>query len=278
MTEFFSLFGTALIAILLASFASGTIGSYVVVKRLSFLSGSIAHSILGGVGFALWLRDIKGFTFIDPIYGAFLAAILSALLIGSIYIHFSQRSDALIGAIWSFGMAIGVIFFSFIPAYSTELTHFLFGNILWVNHNDLIRLMVLDIALLSAIGFFYIPLLTHCLDEEQAYLQGYSRSYFTLFLLILISLSVVILMQVIGIILVLALLTLPVMIAGTFTTRLFPLMLFSVLGSALLGIAGLLIAILLNIPAGATIAILCGLSYLAVLVVRKIFLTTKKAA
>ena len=133
----------ALWACLLASVASGVIGSFVVVKRISFIAGSIAHSILGGMGLFLWLKRAHGFTSLDPIWGAFLSAIGSALILGYVHLNYREREDATIAAIWATGMALGMIFISLTPGKNVELMNYLFGNILWIDHGDLIRLAVL---------------------------------------------------------------------------------------------------------------------------------------
>ncbi len=275
MNEVIHYLSFSFITMLLASIASGVIGSYVVVKRLSFLSGSIAHSILGGVGIALWLKESKGLPFVEPFHGAIIAALLSAFLIGWIELRFRERKDALIGAIWSTGMALGVIFISMTPGSTAELTHFLFGNILWVSYTDLISLSLLDLLIVTLVAYFYTPFLTLCLDEEQAYIQGFSPSALYLLLLSLIAISIVILMQVIGIILVLALLTLPVMISLQCTKRLFPLMVVSILVTAVIGFFGIGVAYFMNIPIGASIAVFSALVYGIFLFTKKIF-TPKK--
>src|SRR3990167_1634951 len=162
----------ALWAGLLASVASGVIGSFVVVRRIAFIAGSIAHSILGGMGFCLWMQRVHHVEWLSPMIGAFLAAIASALLLGWIQLRFRQREDALIAAIWSTGMAIGVIFISLTPGSTSELMNFLFGNILWVSSVDLLSLAMLDILVLLVATFYYQRFLALCFDEEQAALQG----------------------------------------------------------------------------------------------------------
>src|SRR3990172_6540537 len=132
----------ALLAGCAASIASGIIGTYVVVKRIVFIAGSIAHSVLGGMGLCLWLKRVHHVAWITPLEGALVAALISALLIGWIHLRFRQREDTVIAAIWSTGMAIGVIFIALTPGYNVELMNFLFGNILWVSRADLIWLAV----------------------------------------------------------------------------------------------------------------------------------------
>src|SRR3990167_5153616 len=121
---------------LLASMASGIIGAYVVIKRISFIAGSIAHSILGGMGFCLWLQRAHGITVCDPLFGAFASAIISALLLGWVHLNYREREDTVIAAIWSTGMAIGMIFISITPGSNVELLNYLFGNILWIENRD----------------------------------------------------------------------------------------------------------------------------------------------
>ena len=120
---------SAVIAGLASSVVSGIIGSYVVVKRIVFISGSISHSVLGGIGFCLWLERARGVEWASPLIGALIAAILSALIIGWIHLNYRQREDSVIAALWSIGMAVGVLFISQTPGFNVELTNFLIGNI-----------------------------------------------------------------------------------------------------------------------------------------------------
>ncbi len=259
----------ALWASLFASCASGVIGSFVVVKRIVFLAGSISHSVLGGMGLCLWLQRRHGLVWLDPIYGAFVASILSAFLIGWIHLRFRQREDAVIAAIWSTGMSIGVIFISLTPGTNVELVNFLFGNILWIGRQDLWLLCGMDLVILVALLRYYRPLLALCHDEEQALLQGVPVQRLYLLLLSLVALSIVILIQMIGTILVLALLTIPATLATLFARRLNWVMVWAVLFSMLFSLSGLGIAYELDWPPGATIALLAALSYLLALVGRR---------
>lgn len=252
----------ALFAGIAASLTSGIIGSYVVVKRIVFISGSIAHSVLGGMGLFLWLKRTYDITWLSPIQGALIAALTSAVLIGSIHLKYRQREDSVIAAIWSTGMAMGVIFIAFTPGYNVELMNFLFGNILWVSQSDLKMLLWLDVIVLGTTLLFHQKFLSVCFDEDQALLQGINVPAYYLLLLGLVALSVVILIQVVGAILVIAMLAIPAAIASSFTTRLTRMMMLAVVLGCLFTIVGLGASYQLNWPPGATIALTAAVFYL----------------
>lgn len=252
----------AVLAAFAASIASGVLGSYVVVKRIVSISGSISHSVLSGLGCALWLERVHGITWLSPLMGALVAAIGSALLIGWVHLYYKEREDAVIAMIWSLGMAIGVIFVAQIPGYNVELTHYLLGNILWVTPGDAVALLGLDLVIIVTVFFFHTRFMAICFDERQSKLQGLSVSRLYLLLLVLISLSVVLLMYTVGIILVLSMLALPPTIAALFTQRLSAMMAISVVLNLLFSIGGLALSYRLDWPAGATIALFSGGIYL----------------
>lgn len=251
----------AVIAGLGASFASGIIGCYVVVKRIVFISGSIAHSVLSGMGIAFFLKRYYGWQWLSPIHGALVAAIISALIIGWIHLHYREREDSVIAAIWSVGMAIGVVFISQTPGYNVELMSFLLGNILWVSYSDLITLGCLDLVILVTVILMHKRFLAICFDEEQAQLQGLAVNRLYFLLLTLIAITVVLLIQVVGIILVITMLTLPAAIAGCFTNRLSFMMVIAIFLNSAFSLAGTAIAYRLDWPIGATIALVAGLVY-----------------
>lgn len=259
----------ALWASLLASIASGMIGSFVVVKRIAFIGGSISHSILGGMGFCLWLQRVHNVAWVDPIIGAFAASLLSAWVIGWIHLNYKQREDSVIAVIWSTGMAIGVIFITLTPGTNVELMNFLFGNILWVSSRDLALLAALDLAILVSVALYYRKFLTLCFDEEQALLQGVPVKKLYLLLLSLVALSIVLLTQVIGTILVITLLTIPATMACLFTNRLSTLMLIASLLTALFCLSGLGASYELDWPPGATISLLSAACYLSALAIKR---------
>jgi zinc transport system permease protein len=259
----------ALWASLLASMASGVIGSFVVIKRISFIAGSIAHSVLGGMGLCLWLQRVYGLAWLDPIWGAFASAVASALILGWVHLNYRQREDAVIAAIWSTGMAIGMIFLSLTPGTNVELLNYLFGNILWIEGRDLVRLAVLNGVVLAIVAICYRRFLAICFDEEQAFLQGVAVKRLYLLLLSLVAVSIVLLMQIIGTILVIALLTIPATLASLFTNRLVVMMAVSTAFCALFSIFGLSAAVALNWPPAATIALVAASAYLVLLPLKK---------
>lgn len=244
-----------------ASFASGVIGSFVVVKRIVSLSGSIAHSVLGGMGVFLWLRRVWDLQFLTPLQGALVAGILSAFAMGWIRLKYREREDTVIAAIWSTGMSIGVIFIALTPGYNVELLNFLFGNILWVTQNDIYLLISLDLLIGGAVLLFYRKFLAICFDEEQARLQKLPVGKIYMLLLCLVAISVVLLIQVVGAILVITMLAIPAAIAATMTNHLAKMMIYATLLGVLFTFLGLYFSYEFNWPPGATISLIAALGY-----------------
>lgn len=247
---------TAVMAGLLASVGCGVVGTYVVVKRIAFLAGSIAHSVLGGMGVALYL----GF---DPLAGAMAAAVLAALSIGWVRLRWQAQEDTLIGAFWAVGMAVGILFIAKTPGYQADLMSYLFGNILLVPESSLWFMAALDAVLLLIVGAFHRQFLAVVFDEEFARLRGIPVTFFYLLLLILVAVTVVLLIQVVGLILVLALLTLPAAIAGHYVYSLGRMMLLATLVGGAISISGLALSYEPDLPAGATIVLVAGAVYIA---------------
>ena len=245
---------TAVAAALLASVGCGVMGTYVVVKRIAFIAGGIAHSVLGGMGAAVYF----GF---DPLHGALLAAITAALLIGWVRLHWQAQEDTLIGALWAIGMAIGVIFISKTPGYQSDLMSYLFGNILLVPRESLWFMLAMDIVLLVVVAVYHRQLLAVVFDEEFARLRGIPVGFFYLLLLNLVAVTVVLLIQVVGLILVLALLTLPAAVAGHYVHSLGRMMLIASLLGSVLSVVGLALSYGPDLPAGPTIILLAGCVY-----------------
>jgi zinc transport system permease protein len=245
----------AVIVGLLASVACGVMGTYVVVRRIVFISGGISHAVLGGMGIAYYY----GY---NPIHGAVLSAIAAALIIGFVSLRYHQHEDTLIGALWAVGMAVGILFIYKTPGYNVDLMSYLFGNILMVEKESVHLLACLDAVIILSVLLFYKRFLAVCFDEEYSQLQGIGVVTTYLLLLCLIALTVVILIQVVGIILVIALLTLPAATAGHFARSLGQMMLLASLLGAVFTTSGLVVSYGPNLPAGATIIVIAGIAYL----------------
>jgi len=221
---------TGLVAGILASVACGIIGPWVVTRRIVFLVGAIAHMAVGGIGAAIWLRHHLPGTFgaLDPFVGALAAAVGGAVVIGVVHEYSRERLDTLIGAMWAIGMATGILLVKYTPGYQVELTSYLFGNIAVVEWSDVLRLAIIDLVIAAVTATFYKRLLAFTLDEEYAALQGVNALGTHIVLLTLVALTVVSLMQIVGLILVIALLTLPAATAGHYMRRLGGMMLAAV--------------------------------------------------
>ena len=255
----------ALIAGLLASIGCGVMGTYVVVKRIAFIAGGIAHSVLGGMGAAIYY----GY---DPLSGALLAAIVAALMIGWVRLQWHAQEDTLIGALWAIGMAVGILFIAKTPGYQSDLMSYLFGNILLVPAESLIFMASLDVLLLLIVAAYHRQFLAIVFDEEFARLRGIPATFFYLLLLILIAVTVVLLIQVVGLILVLALLTLPAAIAGHYVHSMGRMMLLATLLGSLVSTTGLALSYQPDLPAGPTIILLAGALYVLSALVSRAFL------
>lgn len=251
----------ALFAGILASIACGVMGTYVVVKRIGFLAGGIAHTVLGGMGIAYFLDT-------SPIGGALVAAVVAALLIGWVSLRWQQNEDTIIAALWAIGMAVGILFISKTPGYNVDLMSYLFGNILMVPRADLYLIAALDAIILGVIIVFNKQFLAVSFDEEFARLRGVHVNFFYLLLLVMVALTVVILIQVVGLILVIALLTLPAAIAALYLRSMLAIMLLATLLGVVFTGGGLALSYTPDLPAGATIILLAGAVYLAALVAK----------
>jgi zinc transport system permease protein len=260
----------ALLTGILASVACGVIGSYVVVRRITYIAGGIAHCVLGGIGAALYLQRAHGWTGVDPLYGALAAALLAALIIGLVSLRARERVDTVIGAVWAVGMAAGILFLTRTPGYAEDLMSYLFGNILMVTTKDLWLLAALDGVVVVAGLLFYNQFLAVSFDEEFSEARGLHVEFYYLLLLALTALTVVLLVTVVGIVLVIALLTIPAAVAGRFSARLSHMIVLAVLVSMAFTTGGLALSYGPNLPAGATVILLAGTVYLVVFVIGRI--------
>lgn len=259
----------AMLGGVLASLAFGIMGSYVVVRKISSIAGAIAHCVLGGIGAALYCQNRLGWTWCDPMYGAIVAALLAAVLLGLVSIYARQREDTVIGALWAIGMAIGILFIAKTPGYVDAMSY-LFGNILLVTRRDLALIVGLDVLVVVVAVVFYHQFLAVCFDSRFARLRGIRVQFYYLLLLLLTALTIVLLLPVVGIVMVIALLTLPAAVAGHFSKRLWAMMALASVFSMVFVAGGIGISYSHDLPAGPVIIILAGVAYLAAALFRVI--------
>jgi len=255
----------AFIAGILSSFAFGVMGTYVVARRISYIAGAISHSVLGGIGAGLYIQYKLGFAWFHPMYGAVIAALAAALIIGLVSLHGHQREDTVIGAIWAFGMAVGLLFIAKTPGYADPMSY-LFGNILLISKTDLWFVLGLDVLVVGFGIYFYNNFLAISFDDEFALIRGVRVDFYYLLLLGLTALTVVLLVRVVGIVMVIALLTLPAAVAGHFSHRLWQMMGLAVLFCMLFIAVGLGFSYVHDLPSGPTIIVFAGVVYLIIVV------------
>lgn len=267
MSEFLGALGAhsflrcALGAGLLASVACGIVGTWVAARRITYIAGGIAHSILGGMGVARYLAVVHGVSWLTPLHGALISGLLAAAVIGLVGMRARGREDTAISAVWAVGMSIGVLAIARTPGYGENLLTYLFGNILMVSPRDLVLIAALDGIVLVCAIVFYEPLLAVCFDEEFARLRGVRTELAYMLLLCLTALTVVLLTAVVGLVMVIALLSLPVAIAGRWSRTLWQAMLGGAAVSASLTTLGLGVSYGANLPAGAVTILLAGSAY-----------------
>ena len=252
----------SLLAILLASIASGIVGGYVVARRQSYLIGAVSHSLLGGIGLARYLQIAHGLTWFSTILGALFAAILSAIAISTLTLKNRMRQDTVLSAIWTLGVAVGVSFIAITPGYSEDLTSYLFGSILLVSKMDIAVMAAMTAAIAVTVLLFRNRFLTLCFNEETLALRGVSAAWTSFMLHLLIALTVVLLAQVVGIVLVLVLLVIPAATAAQFAKRISHVMLWGAVFCLLTCTGGLVASYEADWPVGATIVELAVAAYL----------------
>ncbi len=241
----------ALMAGLLAAVACGIVGVYVVVKKIVFISGGIAHASFGGIGLGYLLG-------INPIIGALFFSLASGLAIGAITRRTRLAADTAIGILWALGMALGVMFIALTPGYAPDLMSYLFGSILTVRFSDILLMLVLVAVIIAIAVALYKEYLILSFDEEYGTAVGMPVGKLYFLLLAMIALTVVVLIQIVGMILVIALLTFPAAMARQFTHNMKTMMLLAVFLGFVFIVGGLWLSYVLKLPSGATIVLLSG--------------------
>ncbi|HKM13487.1 MAG TPA: metal ABC transporter permease [Candidatus Methanomethylophilaceae archaeon] len=265
-----NMFLVAAIACLLC----GVVGTFVVVKRMVFATGGIAHTSFGGVGLAYYLMSVFAVSWFTPILGAVLFAVVSALIMAIPSISKKIREDSVIGVLWSVGMALGVIFMSLMDrsvVMPRSFESILFGDILLVGIGEIKIIAVLTIISLALIILLFRDLQALTFDETHARLSGINVTALNMFLYILIALTCVVAMNVVGIVMVIALVAIPAAMANMFSDGLKKMMIISVILSEIMTFFGLILAIGLNLPPGAIVSVVMGAMFILAIAVKTIY-------
>lgn len=247
----------AALACLLCGIACGIIGTYVVCRRLVFLSGGITHASFGGIGMAYYFGA-------NPLLGALIFAILSAWGIETFTSRKQIREDSAIGLIWSLGMAIGIIFIYLTPGYAPNLMSFLFGNILSVTSTDIIWMAIVDAFILLIFATMYRPILYVAFDREYARSQNFPTRIVSYLMATLVAITIVVSIRVVGIVLLISLLTIPAVIGNLISKSFNRILIYGSVIAALSAFAGLYISYKTNIPSGASTIFVLTLTLIAV--------------
>ena len=252
----FDFMRNALLAGLLVSIACGIVGTYVVTNRIVFISGGIAHAAYGGIGLGYFL----GFS---PILGAIGFSLAASLGMAWVQRKTRQRADTVIGVMWAIGMSLGIILVDLTEGYKADLMSYLFGSILAVPSSDLLIMLILDLVILAVVGLFYKELLAISFDETFAEISNVPVEWLYLLLICMIALAVVMMMRIVGLIMVIALLTMPAAISAQFTHDMRKMMVLAVFLGIVFTTVGLWLSYSLNLTSGATIILLSGAVYLS---------------
>jgi zinc transport system permease protein len=256
----FEFMRNALIAGMFAALICGIIGTFVVVNRLVFLAGGIAHAAFGGIGIAFFFG-------IPYILGTLGFSLLAALVMTLVFLKAKTRSDTFIGVLWAVGMATGIILLDLTPGYQVNLMSYLFGSILAVPNADLWWMFAMSLGIILAAGYFYRDLLAISYDDEFARLRGVPVNLLYFLFVGLIAVSIVLIIRVVGLILVIALLTIPPSIAEKYSRSLFSMMILSTLLAVVFNFCGLWLAYTFNLTSGAAIILVATAGFLVSLLV-----------
>lgn len=250
----YTFFQHALLGSLLASIACGLVGTYIVTRRLVFISGGLTHASFGGIGLGLY-------TGISPILSAALFAVLSAFGVEWLSKRKDMREDSAIAVFWTLGMALGIMFTFLSPGFAPDLSAYLFGNILTITASDIALLGVLSVVLAVFFGLYLRPIVSIAFDREFARSQGLPVEFFEYALMLFIALTIVACLRMVGIVLVISLLTIPQMTANLFSHRFHRIIWLSIGIGYLSCLGGLLLSFYLNVPSGASIIFFSILIY-----------------
>lgn len=247
----------AILAALLASIVAGVIGTIVMEKKLVSMSGGIAHASFGGIGLGYLLN-------FEPIWGGLIFAVSSSLLISKISKNGKIKADTMTGILWSFGMALGILFIALSPGYMPDMTSYLFGDILSVSNSSLIYMAIFTVIISAVFIMFFNSFMLYLFDEEYAKSTGMKTNVLELLTYIMIPMGIIVLIKIVGIILTIALMTIPVSISKMLFKSLKKVVLSTVITSIILCFAGITLSYYINIPSGACIILFSTFVYFTI--------------
>jgi zinc transport system permease protein len=265
----FEFMRNALYAGILTSIICGIIGTLIVVNRLVFLAGGIAHSAYGGIGLAFFLG-------LPYMVGAIGFSFGVAMIMAGVSLKAKERADTIVGVLWAVGMASGILLLDLTPGYNVDLMSYLFGSILSVPRSDLVSMAAISVVIFLLVSYFFRDLLAMSYDEEFAQIRGMPVKRLYYMLIGLVAITVVMVVQVVGLILVIALLTIPPSIAEKYTRSLAKMMLCSCFLGMLFSCGGLWLSYRYDMTSGAAIIFLAGLVYFLSLLLDRILLSFRK--
>ena len=251
----YTFFQHALLGVMFVSLASAIIGTYVVSRRMVFITGGITHACFGGLGLGFYLGA-------NPIAIAGAFAVASAVGVEWMANRYKVREDSAIGVVWALGMALGTIFIFLSPGYVPELTSFLFGNVLTITTTDIVMFAIFLAILLLFFTAFYHPIVSCAFDRDFATTRALPANAINMAMTVMIAVCIVLTIRLIGIMLLMSLLTMPQMIAELFTIRLRPMMAISAAVSRTCSVLGLFCSYWIAVPASATIVLLLISAYI----------------
>ena len=259
----FEFMRNALMAGLLVSMICGVMGTLVVVNRIVFLSGGIAHAAYGGIGLSFYF----GWPYLPVTIGF---SFMSAMVMAAVSINAKHRADTIIGVVWAIGMAFGIIMIDLTPGYNVDLMSYLFGSILMVPASDLVIMMVMGLLVLVLAAIYYKDLLAISYDEEFAQIRGVPVKGLYYTMIGMLAVTIVMVIQVVGLILVIALLTIPPFIVEKYAKSLAQMMVGSSLLGALFTVSGLWLSYTYNLTSGASIIMVSGIAFLISLMIDRL--------
>jgi zinc transport system permease protein len=266
----FEFMRNALMAGLMASIICGIIGTLVVVNRIVFMAGGIAHAAYGGIGLSFFF----GWPYLAGTVGF---SLFAAAIMAAVTLRMKHRSDTVIGVIWATGMAVGIVLLDLTPGYNVDLMSYLFGSILAVPKTDLLQMLLASGFVLFLLLFYYRGFLAMSYDEEFARLRGVPVVFLYFLMIGMVAVSVVITIRVVGLILVIALLTIPPFIAEKYARSLGSMMVISGALSAVFTYCGLWLSYSANLTSGAAIILVAAFCFFAAVGIERLRAVRKKA-